>query len=135
MMLRPTEERGHAPRLVPGVLVVASALFVSVTLMVGAPPADLDGKALFERRCAGCHALEADHEGPRLKDVVGRRAGSVPSFEYSKALKDAKLSWDPATLDRWLTDTDTVVPGNDMTFRVPKAEERAAIIAYLKSLK
>jgi cytochrome c len=93
-----------------------------------------DGKALFERRCNGCHALDADHEGPRLKGVVGRMAGSVKTFQYSKSLQNAGFKWDEAKLDKWLTDTESVVPDNDMSFRVPKQEERAAIIAYLKSL-
>ena len=93
-----------------------------------------DGKALFQRRCTGCHALDADHEGPRLRGVVGRVAGTVPTFQYSEALRNAKHTWDEAKLDKWLTDTESVVPDNDMSFRVPKQEERAAIIAYLKSL-
>jgi cytochrome c551/c552 len=49
-----------------------------------------DGQALFQRRCSGCHALDADHEGPRLRGVVGRAAGSVKTFQYSEALKNAK---------------------------------------------
>src|SRR5579862_812448 len=93
-----------------------------------------DGKALFEKRCTGCHALDSDHEGPRLRGVVGRVAGSVKTFQYSDALKNAKYSWDEANLGKWLTDPDSVVPDNDMSFRVPKQEERAAIISYLKSL-
>ncbi|MCU1336734.1 MAG: cytochrome c class [Bryobacterales bacterium] len=93
-----------------------------------------DGQALFQRRCSGCHALDADHEGPRLRGVVGRAAGSVKTFQYSDALKNAKHTWDEANLDKWLTDTESVVPDNDMSFRVPKQEERVAIISYLKSL-
>jgi cytochrome c len=93
-----------------------------------------DGQSLFQRRCAGCHALDADHEGPRLRGVVGRAAGSVKTFQYSEALKNAKHTWNEANLDKWLTDTESVVPDNDMTFRVPNQEERAAIISYLKSL-
>ena len=93
-----------------------------------------DGKELFQKRCTGCHALDADHEGPRLKGVVGRAAGTVQTFKYSTALQDAKFTWDETKLDKWLTDTESVVPDNDMSFRVPKPEERAAIIAYLKSL-
>jgi cytochrome c len=93
-----------------------------------------DGQALFEKRCAGCHALDADHEGPRLRGVVGRMAGTVKTFQYSKSLQHAGLKWDEANLDKWLTDTESVVPDNDMSFRVPKQEERAAIIAYLKTL-
>lgn len=92
------------------------------------------GKELFQKRCTGCHALDADHEGPRLKGVVGRAAGTVKTFRYSTALQGAKFTWDETKLDKWLTDTESVVPDNDMSFRVPKAEERAAIIAYLKSL-
>ena len=92
------------------------------------------GQALFERRCSGCHALDADHEGPRLRGVVGRAAGSVKTFQYSDALKNAKHTWDATTLDKWLSDPDSVVPDNDMSFRVPKPEERAAIISYLKGL-
>ena len=94
----------------------------------------LDGQALFQKRCTGCHALDADHEGPRLRGVVGRAAGTVKTFQYSEALKNAKHTWDEANLDKWLTDTESVVPDNDMSFRVPKQEERAAIISYLRSL-
>ena len=93
-----------------------------------------DGQALFQKRCTGCHALDADHEGPRLRGVVGRAAGTVKTFQYSEALKNAKYIWDETKLDKWLTDTESVVPDNDMSFRVPKQEERAAIISYLKSL-
>jgi cytochrome c len=93
-----------------------------------------DGQSLFQRRCTGCHALDADHEGPRLRGVVGRVAGTVKTFQYSEALKNAKHTWDEANLDKWLTDTESVVPDNDMSFRVPKQEERAAIISYLRSL-
>jgi cytochrome c len=93
-----------------------------------------NGQSLFQRRCTGCHALAADHEGPRLRGVVGRIAGTVKTFQYSEALQNAKHTWDEATLDKWLTDTESVVPDNDMSFRVPKPEERAAIISYLRSL-
>jgi cytochrome c len=94
--------------------------------------ATADGKALFEKRCGGCHALDRDKEGPRLGGVYGRVAGSVDSFQYSDALKKSKVKWVEDTLDRWLTDTEKLVPNNDMTFHVEKADERSAIIAYLK---
>lgn len=90
------------------------------------------GKALFERRCTGCHSLDQDKEGPRLRDVYGRQAGSVPNFPYSDALKSAHFHWDEASLDKWLTDTESVVPNNEMAFHVPRAEERADIIRFLQ---
>ena len=89
-------------------------------------------KILFEKRCGGCHALDRDKEGPRLHAVYGRNAGSLDSFQYSDALKKSKIVWADDTLDKWLTNTDSLVPGNDMTFHVEKAEERQAIIAFLK---
>jgi cytochrome c len=45
------------------------------------------GKAVFEKRCTGCHAMDVDREGPRLSGVFGRKAGSVPGFTYSTGLK------------------------------------------------
>ena len=89
-------------------------------------------KALFEKRCGGCHALDRDKEGPRLGGVYGRTAGTVDSFPYSDALKKSKIIWTDSTLDSWLTDTEKLVPNNDMTFHVEKPDERQQIIAYLK---
>ena len=93
-----------------------------------------DGKEAFEKRCTGCHALDSDREGPRLRGVFGRPAGTVKGFGYSQALAKSGVTWDADTLDRWLTDTESVVKDNDMSFRVSKADERAAIIQYLKTL-
>jgi cytochrome c len=90
------------------------------------------GKAVFEKRCTGCHAMEADREGPRLAGVFGRKAGGVPGFTYSAGLKSSGLTWTEATLDKWLSDPDMAVPDNNMSFSVPKAEERRDLIAYLK---
>ncbi len=90
------------------------------------------GKDLFEKRCGGCHSLDTDKEGPRLRNVYGRKAGSIASFKYSDGLKGARVTWDQASLDKWLTNTESVVPDNDMDFHVPKADERADIIEYLR---
>jgi len=53
---------------------------------------------------------------------------------YSDAVKGASVTWEESTLDRWLTDTESVIPNNDMTFRLNDADERGDIIAYLKQL-
>jgi cytochrome c len=90
------------------------------------------GKAVFEKRCTGCHAMEADRKGPRLAGVFGRKAGSVPGFTYSAGLKSLGVTWNGATLEKWLSDPDMVVPDNNMSFSVPKAEERRDLIAFLK---
>jgi cytochrome c len=90
------------------------------------------GAALFERRCTGCHSLTTNHEGPRLQGVYGRPTGSVPSFPYSDALKNAHMAWNDQTLEQWLTDPDAFLPGNNMDFHVPRPQERKDLIAYFK---
>ena len=92
------------------------------------------GQDLFVRRCSGCHAPDLNKEGPRLRGVYGRKAASAPAFAYSDALKKVDIRWDDASLDRWLSDPDSMAPDTDMAFRVTDAEERKEVIAYLKSL-
>jgi cytochrome c len=95
----------------------------------------LRGQRLF-LRCASCHDIEGSDVariGPELKGVVGRKAGSLPDYAYSAAMKSADFTWDETMLDRWLTDPAALVPGTKMAFAgLPKAEDRSAIIAYLK---
>jgi cytochrome c len=91
------------------------------------------GKALFEKRCTGCHALTENKEGPALKGVFGRASGTASGFAYSAALKKAAIVWDEKTLDQWLADPDAFVAGNDMDFLVSKAQERRDLINYLKT--
>ena len=92
------------------------------------------GRDLFERRCTGCHSLDNDKEGPRLRGVYGRKSGTVASFKYSDALQKAGITWDEAGLDKWLTDPDKFIPDVDMDFHLEKPDERKAVIAYLKQL-
>ena len=119
-------------------VLVLSARNLLATLLILASSAlaqdSPTGKGLFERRCGGCHSLDQDKEGPQLRSVYGRVSGTVPSFKYSDALKNARITWNSETLDKWLTDTEKLVPDNDMSFRVVKPDERSAIIAYLKQL-
>lgn len=91
------------------------------------------GKNLFERRCTGCHALDQNREGPHLRGVYGRVSGSVADFAYSSALKQAHITWNETSLEKWLTDPDVLVPGNNMEFHVAKAQERSDLIRFLKS--
>jgi cytochrome c len=90
------------------------------------------GEAVFEKRCTGCHALTQNHEGPQLKGVYGRTTGSIPGFPYSDTLKRANIAWNDQSLEKWLTDPDAFLPGNNMDFLVAKPEERADLIAYFK---
>ncbi|MFC5861968.1 c-type cytochrome [Acidicapsa dinghuensis] len=89
------------------------------------------GKAAFERRCTGCHALDRNREGPRLRGVIGRPSASVGDFPYSDALKALKITWDTAKLEKWLSDPDAMAPGTDMDFHVANESERKEIARYL----
>lgn len=101
-----------------------------------AGPADAArGKLVFEHRCTGCHALDSNREGPHLRGVYGRAAGTVPDFDYSAAIRKSGIVWNDDTIERWLRDTDEFIPGNNMGFRVPKAQDRADVIAFLKSMR
>jgi cytochrome c len=71
--------------------------------------------------------------GPKYRGLFGRKSGTVPGFDYSTALQEKGLVWSEELLDQWLTNPDKLVPGNLMGFRVRSAQERADIIAYLKS--
>jgi cytochrome c len=92
----------------------------------------LRGAALFEKRCTGCHSLTTNREGPILQGVYGRTTGSVPAFPYSAALKNAHIAWNDQSLDKWLTDPDAFLPGNNMDFLVSKLQERKDLISYFK---
>jgi cytochrome c len=98
-----------------------------------APSDAARGLELFGKRCTGCHSLTQDGEGPRLGGVLGRTSGTLSTYQYSAALKNAHIVWDETTLDKWLANPDQMVTGTEMDFYVPKAEERQQIIRYLKS--
>lgn len=91
------------------------------------------GRDVFERRCVGCHSLDSDREGPRLRGVFGRTSGSVRGFPYSAAMAKAGIAWDEASLEKWLADPDALVPGNNMEFHVANAQERRDLIQFLRS--
>jgi glucose/arabinose dehydrogenase len=105
-------------------------------------PGDVDhGKLLFQQSCALCHAASLgagnaaiSGQGPSLVGVYGRRAAAVANFSYTAALSESGLTWDPATLDRFLASPITVVPGTSMPAAVPLATDRHDLIAYLSTL-
>jgi len=114
-----------------GLLLLASVIFPRISR---AAEATDQGRQLFEKRCTGCHSLDRNKEGPMLGNVYGRQAGTAVGFNYSAALKASRFTWDEQRLDKWLTDTQSLVEDNNMDFHVAKAEERTEIIRYLKAI-
>ncbi len=101
-----------------------------------APQTSVRGRILF-LRCSSCHDISSGPSpkiGPNLKDVVGRRAGSLPGYSYSPAMKAQTFVWDPEHLNLWLTSPSTLVPGTAMAFAgLPSETDRQAVIAYLQN--
>ena len=99
---------------------------------------DVDaGQHAFKQQCGICHDVAPDKNriGPSLFGVAGRKAGGVAGFNYSDANKNSGLTWDQATLDKYLADPRGVVPGTKMTYAgVKNGQQRADIIAYLATL-
>jgi cytochrome c len=90
------------------------------------------GKELY-KQCSGCHQLQANSTGPKHCGLIGRPAASVLDFEYSQAMRDSGLVWNPTTLDEFLTSPISYVPGTMMGFAgFPDAADRADVIAYLQ---
>ena len=96
-----------------------------------------EAQLAFNNHCRTCHTTrEGDNRlGPTLHNVIGREAGSVPGFGYSSAMKDAGITWNEETLDRYIENPDAVVPGNNMKpySGISDPAERAKIIAHLKA--
>lgn len=93
------------------------------------------GEKLYTSRCTACHSLDANRIGPSHRGVVGRQSGKVAGFKYTPALQKLNVVWTPANLDRWLTNPGAMAPGTSMALRVPVAQDRADLIAYMSAQK
>lgn len=103
-----------------------------------ASPAAASGPPPAFAQCAPCHAVVPGKSGigPSLAGVYGTKAGEVTGYSFSPALKASGLTWNDATLDKWLAAPMQTVPGTKMAYAGLKdAGQRKAVIAYMKSLK
>jgi cytochrome c len=92
------------------------------------------GKVIFNK-CIACHSMQAgvNKIGPSLHGIVGTKAAEVQGYTFSTALKNSGLTWDDATLDKWLASPRKLVSGTKMIFPgLPKEDDRQNVIAYLK---
>ena len=115
------------------------ALLASFAPALAAEEQGDDGQVAYNNACRTCHSFkEGDNRlGPTLHGVVGRKAGTVEGFAFSPAMKDSGITWDEATLDKFITSPNQVVSGNKMQpfGGVADAGERKKIVDYLKTLK
>jgi cytochrome c len=113
------------------------AIILAASLAAGAASAAPSGEAVFKQRCAVCHSIAPapGKMGPPLAGVAGRKAGTLPGYAYSSAMKGSKLVWDAATLDAYLKAPAKSVPGTKMLVGAPDAVQRAALVQYLGAMK
>ena len=114
---------------------LAAALLCSATVPAAVAADAAHGEEIYNSRCIACHSPDANRVGPKHRGVVGRTAGTVPDFNYSKAVKNSGVVWSEETLDKWLTNPQAFIPGQRMNFKVNDPADRADIIAYLKTLQ
>ena len=120
------------------ILTATLALAFAAALGSGAALAEGDaeaGEKVF-KKCKTCHTFDPGKKkiGPHLKGVVGRKAGAVEGYKYSKAMAAADITWDEASLDQFLTKPKKFLKGTKMSFAGLKKEaQRADLIAYLKA--
>jgi cytochrome c len=103
-------------------------------VQMSSPAADTEhGKAIYAQRCMACHSIDFNGVGPKHRGVVGRPAASITGYSYSAALAASGLVWTEANLDKWLSDPEALVPGQKMGFKVTDPNDRADVIAFLKT--
>jgi cytochrome c len=124
-------------------IVSASVVALAAVIGLATVPAHADGdadagKKVF-RKCQACHtagAGEPHKVGPNLHGVVGRAAGTADGYtRYSDALKESGVTWDEASLTKYLHNPKEFIPGNQMAFPgLRKDADVENAIAYLKSM-
>jgi cytochrome c len=121
--------------IVVAAFLVGAAFALTCAGAASAAPLDR-GKLLF-LRCASCHDISdkpSAKTGPNLAGVYGRKAGSLPGYTYSAAMKAQDFVWNDQMLDRWLARPADVVPGTAMAFvGLSNKADREALIAYLRT--
>ena len=114
-----------------------AALALSSALANAAVAADESGEQILNKACRTCHSWKKDDNrlGPTLHGVMGQKAGAVPGYAFSQAMKTSGITWDEATLDKFIAQPDSVVPNNNMKpfTGISDAGQRKQIIEFLKT--
>ena len=116
---------------------LTACVFTAAIVVSGPTLAEGDavkGEKVF-RKCKACHVADAEKNrvGPHLVGLFGRTSGSIEGYKYSKAMKEAAISWDEETVSAYLENPRGYVKGTKMAFGgLKKKQDRADVVAYLK---
>jgi cytochrome c len=114
---------------------LAGVLFAALPQQVLSAGDAARGEEVYTAKCGACHSPDANRVGPMHRGVFGRQAGTVQGFNYSRAVKGSSVVWGEDTLDAWLTNPQDLIPGQRMNFRLSSPQDRADVIAYLRTLE
>ena len=117
---------------------VALASAMALTSATAMAAGDAAKGAKVFKKCKACHSIKAGKKkvGPSMFGVVGRKAGTAKGYRFSKAMKSSGLTWDEATLDKFLKKPKKLIKKTKMGFGgLKKDSQRADVIAYMKTLK
>ena len=131
----PQTPQGKCLRAIAGAGALAWLLSAPASL-AQQPASDDAAQQAFNNSCRTCHSVkEGDNRlGPNLNKIVGRKAGSLPDYNYSSSMKEAGFTWDQDKLTRFMLKPDEVVSGNKMQpYGGVSAEEAGKIVAYLQT--
>lgn len=96
---------------------------------------EVDAGERIYTQCTGCHAPDYNRTGPKHCGVLGRAAGGVKNFEYTKAMANSGIIWTTESLDQFLMSPFKMIPGTSMGFAgITSAQERQQLIVYLTLL-
>ena len=113
----------------------ACAGLLGFTVEMPAAPAD-EGRVAFNNSCRTCHSLKADDNrlGPSLHGIIGAKAGQSTGYAYSQSLRQSGVTWNEATLERWIENPEAVIPNNNMKpySGLADAAVRKKIVDFLK---
>jgi len=117
------------------ILIIIGMIIIILTVSIANTADTVKGKKVF-KKCVACHSLQEGKNkiGPPLNNLLGRKAGSVEGYKYSKAMKNSGVVWDEESLDKFLTKPRKFIPKTKMSFRgIKKKSLRDDLISFFKN--
>ena len=121
--------------LIKYILIIIGMIIIILTVSIANTADTVKGKKVF-KKCVACHSLEEGKNkiGPPLNNLLGRKAGSVKGYKYSKAMKNSGVVWNEESLDKFLTKPRKFIPKTKMSFRgIKKKSLRDDLISFFKN--